>query len=161
MSMKVNLGVMRKVGQPDYGSVGASCNLGLEIDCGLLEHDLVGFHVQVHSAYVAVHDELARLKAPVVTTQGPPASSNRQPANGHASNGHDGSNGQTDHLPPGRSSNRKPVTEKQVRAIRSIASRQQADFDGLLHVLGVRRPEDLSLRQASELIDTIKTAATI
>ncbi len=67
----------------------------------------------------------------------------------------------TDHPPADRSRTRKPATEKQVRAIRSIASRQHADLDGLLHDLGVRRPEDLSLRQASELIDMLKTAATI
>jgi hypothetical protein len=165
VSMKVNLGVMRKVGQPDYGSVGASCNLELEIDFGLLERDLDGFHARVRSAYVAVHqavhDELARLQAPVVATQGPPASPTRRPANGHASNGHAGSNGHTDHPPADRSRTRKPATEKQVRAIRSIASRQHADLDGLLHDLGVQRPEDLSLRQASELIDMLKTAATI
>ena len=62
---------------------------------------------------------------------------------------------------PGDPALRKPATENQVRAIRSIASRQHADLDGLLRDLGVERPEDLSLRQASELIDTLKTAATI
>ncbi len=32
MALKLNVGVSRKVGLPDYGSVGASCNLELEID---------------------------------------------------------------------------------------------------------------------------------
>ena len=160
MSLKLNVGVTRKVGQPDYGSVGASCNLELEIDTGLLERDLDGFHARVRSAYVAVHqavhDELARLQAPVAAPQDPPAS-----PIGHGSNGHAGSNGHTAHPPAGRSRTRKPATENQVRAIHSIASRQHADLDGLLRDLGVARPEDLSLRQASELIDTLKTAASI
>ena len=160
MSLKLNVGVTRKVGQPDYGSVGASCNLELEIDTGLLERDPDGFHARVRSAYVAVHqavhDELARLQAPVAAPHDPPASPIR-----HGSNGHANGNGHTDHPPAGRSRPRKPATENQVRAIRSIASRQHADLDGLLSDLGVRRPEDLSLRQASELIDTLKTAATI
>jgi hypothetical protein len=165
LALKVNLGVMRKVGQPDYGSVGASCNLELEIDTGLLDRDLDGFHARVRSAYVAVHqavhDELARLQAPVAASQDPPAAPIRHGSNGQASNGHTSGNGHTDHQPAGRSRTRKPATENQVRAIRSIASRQHADLDGLLRDRGVQRPEDLSLRQASELIDTLKTAASI
>ena len=99
---------------------------------------------------------------------GPPAGAGRGAADppasvapSSASNGHANGNGHTDHPPAGRSRPRKPATENQVRAIRSIASRQHADLDGLLRDLGVERPEDLSLRQASELIDTLKTAASI
>jgi hypothetical protein len=170
LALKVNVGVIRKVGQPDYGSVGASCNLELEIESGLLDRDLDGFHARVRSAYVAVHqavhDELARLQAPVAALQDPPASpirhgSNGHGSNGHSANGHTSGNGHTGHQPTGRSRTRKPATENQVRAIRSIASRQHADLDALLRDLGVQRPEDLSLRQASDLIDTLKTAATI
>ena len=40
MPMKLNVGVSRKVGLPNYGSVGASCNLELELDATLLERDL-------------------------------------------------------------------------------------------------------------------------
>jgi hypothetical protein len=65
VSLKLNVGVSRKVGQPDYGSIGASCNLELEISSDLLERDLDGFQARARSAYVAahqaVHDELARL----------------------------------------------------------------------------------------------------
>ena len=69
MPMKLNVGVSRKVGLPDYGSVGASCNLELELDAGLIDKDLDAFHARVRNAYVAahqaVHDELARLQVPV------------------------------------------------------------------------------------------------
>ena len=83
------------------------------------------------------------------------------PRTATSGNGQAGGNGHTDRPPAGRSRPRKPATENQVRAIRSIASRQHADLDGLLREFGVDRPEDLSLKQASELIDTLKTAASI
>ena len=161
MSLKLNVGVSRKVGQPDYGSIGASCNLELEIESGLLDRDLDGFHARVRSAYVAahqaVHDELARLQAPVARLQDPPASPTL-----HIPNGHVNGNGRTDPPPTGRSQARKPATENQIRAIRSIARRQNADLDGLIRQeFGVEQIEDLSLKQASDLIDTLKTASQI
>ena len=160
MPLKLSLGVSRKVGLPDYGSVGASCNVEVEVDSGLLERDLDGFHARVRDVYVAahqaVHDELARLQAPVASPHDPPAQAPRPNSNGHpAGNGHE------DRAPASRSRPRRPATENQVRAIRSIAARQHADLEGLLRDHGVGRPEDLSIRQASELIDVLKTAANI
>jgi hypothetical protein len=77
-------------------------------------------------------------------------------------NGHANGNGRTDAVSAGRSRARKPGTENQVRAIRSIARRQNADLDGLLRQdFGVELPEELSLKQASELIDKLKTAGQI
>ena len=160
MPLKLNVGVSRKVGLPDFGSVGASCNVEVEVDSTLLERDLDAFHARVRDVYVAahqaVHDELARLQAPVESPHDPPASPPRR-----RSNGHPGGNGHADRPPAGRSRPRRPATENQVRAIRSIAARQHADLDGLLRDYGVGRPEDLSLKQASELIDALKTAASI
>jgi hypothetical protein len=148
------------VGLPDYGSVGASCNVEVELDSTPIDRDLDAFHARVRDVYVAahqaVHDELARLQGPIAAPLDPPASPQR-----HASNGQSGGNGNTDRQPAGRSRLRKPATENQVRAIRSIANQQHADLDGLLREYGVDRPEDLSLRQASELIDVLKTAASI
>jgi hypothetical protein len=132
----------------------------VELDSTLIDRDLDAFHARVRDVYVAahqaVHDELARLQAPVDPPREPPASPPR-----HASNGHPGGNGHADHPPAGRSRQRRPATENQVRAIRSIAGRQHADLDGLLREYGVDRPEALSLKQASELIDALKTAASI
>jgi len=158
--MKLNVGVSRKVGMPDYGSVGASCNLEMELDAGLLEKDLDGFHARIRSAYVAahqaVHDELARLQVPVdASAERPPQKHARTLSrNGYARENGNGSSARTQ---GNRSRVRKPATPNQVKAILAIARRQNTDLGRLLkQEYDVERPEDLTIRQASELIDLLK-----
>ncbi len=173
MPLKLNVGVSRKVGLPDYGSMGASCNLEVELEASLLEHDLDGFHARVKKAYIAahqaVHDELARNH---VLNGGEPTD-----ANGPGDQVVTGNNGATSGAtarsrgpwgPPARTTNghgqpsrlRKPATANQVKAIRGIARKQNADLEGLLRdEYGVAQPEDLTLAEASQLIDQLKAAA--
>jgi hypothetical protein len=157
MPMKLNVGVSRKVGLPDYGSVGASCNLELELEAGLLERDLEGFHSQIRSAYVAahqaVHDELARLQLPVDARAERPSQRNGYPR--------ENGNGSSTRAQGDRSRVRKPATPNQIKAILAITRRQDADLGRLLlQQYEVERPEDLSIRQASELIDLLKNSDT-
>ena len=136
MPMKLNVGVSRKVGMPDYGSVGASCNLELEMDSGQLERDLDGFQARVRDAYVAahqaVHDELARLQVPDDDRRRTSASEAGQGA-------------LQEWIMPGRTGTvrrlvprmtalgcRRPATPNQVKAILAIARRQDADLGRLL-----------------------------
>ena len=163
MSLKLNVGVSRKVGLPKYGSVGASCSLELEIDSTLLDRDPEAFHAQVRHAYgavhQAVHDELARLQAAATQVQTKPPA--RDAVNGSGpGNGHTRGNGEA--VLAGRTAaeaprSGKPATASQISAIRSIARQKGAD---LVAILGdqydVERPEDLTLRQASGLIDWLK-----
>ena len=163
MPMKLNVGVSRKVGLPDYGSVGASCNLELELDSNLLDRDLDAFHARIRGAYVAahqaVHDELARLQGPKAEPREKlpaRAVNGSEPRNGHA-----GTNGSAtvrrSQGVPVRAA--KPATPSQVKAIRAIANKQDADLDAILRQdYEVERPEELTLRQASSLIDMLKGA---
>ena len=161
MPMKLNVGVSRKVGLPNYGSVGASCNLEMELDAGLLEKDLDGFHARIRGAYVAahqaVHDELARLQVPV--DDGAERASEK-PSRALSRNGcaTPNGNGSSSSLEGDRVRIRKSATPNQVKAIIAISRKQDVDLVGLLrHDYEAERVEDLTLREASELIDRLRS----
>jgi hypothetical protein len=154
MSLTLNVGVARKVGLPDYCSVGASCSLQLELDAGLLERDPEQFHARVRAAYAAanraVHDELSRSRSEPMTGAKPIL-----PAVRILAIGTDGRppNGRSDLLRPIR-----PVTANQLKAIAAIVRRKHIDLGAVLgRDYGLARPEALSLQQASSLIDTLKS----
>ena len=141
MPLRLNVGVSKKLGLPEYSSIGASCHLEVELDASLL-HDLDGLHHQVRDAFVAarqaVNDELTRLKAQAQRTA-LPAEPSPQALE-----------------PPARSG--KPATQGQIRVIESIAQRRHLDLDSYLCDLGVTDPGDLTITQASQLIDRLKSA---
>ena len=164
MPIKLNVGVSRKVGLPDYCSVGASCNLELELDTALLEKDLEGFHARIREAYVAaqqaVHDELARLHAQ--RTDAPERTGELVHVGSSPRNGFSRTNGSEERrrFQGERSRTVKPATPNQVKAIVAISRNQDTDLAGLLrHEYKVDRPEDLTFWQASELIDLLKAPA--
>ena len=148
MPLKLTVGLARKVGQPNYGSLGASCGVEVELENSLLGGDPDAFRARVHDAFVAcrraVDDELERLQsAPDVKR-----------TNGCAE--HPGSNG-TDRED---SRARRPATPRQLRTIVAIARRQRANLESLLRTeYGQTSLEELSLAEASRLIDGLRTAA--
>ncbi len=84
--LKLNVGTNRKIGQPDYGSAGASCNLEVELDTALF-HDLDGLQQVVQRAYAAcnqaVNDELSRLSVSASASASSLSRSSSSGSNGH------------------------------------------------------------------------------
>lgn len=156
MPLKLNVGVSKKVGLPDYSSAGATCNLELELDAHLLDGDLDAFHRRVRSAYVAcqrsVLDELERLQAPPI---------NLTPSTGRPNGSPRSNRSPVLHSPVERTQPPKYATPGQIRALAAIARSHHADLAGLLQDYDVDRPEALTVKQASELIDRLKAAAEV
>lgn len=153
MPLKLNVGLSKKVGLPNYGSLGASCHVEVELDGSLLDGDLERLHQHVRRAYVAcaqaVNDELTR----------------HQPAgaaatNGAAASASNSANGNGSRAPRRSSSGPRRATHSQVRAINAIAERQGIDLAALLQErFSTRDPADLSITEASQLIDELKSSA--
>lgn len=159
MPMNLTVGWQRKVGQPDFGSLCASCSVTVELNGTMVFEDLEGFHRRVRQAYEAcqqaVNDQLAgeqqgeRPVAPAPNRQSAPPAENAASHNGNGSGG----NGN-------RAANGHQASEKQMSYIQQLARQ--------IRGLGVRRLEALASRmfskpmasltsfEASSLIDVLK-----
>ena len=151
MPLKINVGLSKKIGQPDYGSLGATCHVEFEADHSALQ-DLETFQQRVTNAFIAcrqaVQDELYRQQQgqSAAEPSAPPANGNGR---GHSGNGH------RDH--GRRTTTPRKATASQVRAMESIADRLQLDLTRWLETrYGLRAPSELSIVQASESIDALK-----
>ena len=179
MAVKLSVGLQKKVGQPDFGSLGASCNVEFEIDQGLLEHDLSGFHQKVAETFAACRDAVhAQLGQPQEIPDHSARNGNSADTTRHAQHarhtqhssfgtgsgsssgigiGSDHQNGNGRIHGSGVAS----ATQSQVRAIFAIARRNRVDPSQVVRErFQVTRPEDLSIREASSLIDELKQAAS-
>jgi hypothetical protein len=158
--LKLHAGVSKKVGLPGFSSASASCTIEAELDSSLLQ-DHEGFQIVVQRAYQscekAVQDQITRLTCedqPEPTQHQPPeivevrtaptitgASVNRIPTSQFS----------TQPSP-------RPATASQVKAIRAIAARRKIDLVGLLREkFGLTTADELGIRQASNLIDELKS----
>jgi hypothetical protein len=162
--LKLHAGVSKKVGLPGFSSASASCTIEAELDSSLLQ-DHEGFQVVVQRAYQscekAVEDQIARLTSEahdasqpqeVIEVRTAPAFSGAR----ITTNGAD--------LPVTNraafrdASSPRPATVSQIRALRAIAARRKIDLVGLLRErLGLTTADELGIRQASHLIDELKS----
>ena len=151
--LKLNVGTNRKIGQPDFGSAGASCTLELELDTGLFQ-DLDGLQQVVKRAYAAcnqaVHDELARIAGDT--------GKNTQPQEVIEVLTNPAFSGPRITTTNNRLPSPRPATASQIRALRAICSRRKIDLMGLLRErFGLTTADELGIRQASNLIDELKS----
>ncbi len=136
--LKLNAGFSRKVGEANYGSRGASVNVELEVESNLIS-DPDALMSRIRNLFTiarqAVDGEL----------NGSRVDAGEQPQD------------QNDR-PRGNSSDRvRYATTSQVRAIRAICDRQDIDALKLASErFRVNDLEELTLREASSLIDELK-----
>ena len=170
--LKLHAGVSKKVGLPGFSSALASCTIEAELDSSLLQ-DHEGFQVVVQRAYQscekAVHDQIARLTSEPQSDASQPQSPEvievrTSPAiSGATVTRFPATTNSADTYPTNRAVLRdqpspRPATASQVKAIRAIAARRKIDLVGLLRErFGLNTADELGIRQASNLIDELKS----
>ena len=152
--LKLNAGFSRKVGEPNYGSRGASVNVELELESNLID-DPQALMGRVRNLFDlarrAVDEELNGNQA-----KAEPHASSQQNGRRFASgaSGNNTANGGNDNQSV------RYATTSQIRAIRAICDRQGVDAVKLANTrFRVNDLEELTLREASSLIDELKGTA--
>jgi len=171
MTMKVTVGLSRKVGQPNYGSAGASCHIDVELDQSLLDGDQRHLQERLRQALTVCRQVVERELAGDGPVQGvpqdregsPPGPSTRaarRPA--PAAAGTDSpAMVEGPHSGGGDSGSPRLATPAQVKALQAIAGQGRLSLAAeLQRQYGLRQPQQLTLRQASQMIDRLKATLT-
>ena len=150
MPIKVCVGLSKKVGQQNYGSLGATCHVEFELDSGYDNGSTDKFQDAVRRSYAACSQAVESQ----LEIDG--ASGNTQRVGlQHVA---DPVNRIVDRVVPPvtESQECRMATPAQVRAIHAITNRNGVELAGLLGQFKVSRPDELSIRHASRLIDQLK-----
>lgn len=157
MPLKLNVGASKKVGESNYGSRGANVNLEMELDSALV-NDPPKLQERIRQLFGLVRTSLAEeLNGNGNGSHGPSngaaAAAGHEQHNGGHGNGNGNGNG-----PPQRSNPPRPATQSQVKAIYAITRAQGVNVNQLLRDrFHVGKPEELSIKEASQLIDSLKS----
>ncbi|WP_165253239.1 hypothetical protein [Paludisphaera soli] len=132
--MKMTVAYSKKIGLPDYGSLGATCGLEVELPEPDPHAAAGAFERAARAAFAAcaraVQDELDRRRE-----TGAVARSDDR-----------------------RARRRRPATDPQLRALRAACDRRRLDLAGVVSErFGVDDPEALSVVEASRLIAELRT----
>ncbi len=146
MPMTLSVGVSQKVADDHYGSRGASVNLEIELDSGLVT-DSARLQDRIRQLFGLVRQSLAEelngngnghVQPPRTPAKAAPSS---QPPDGRRTYG-----------------NGRLATAKQVKALYAIARERGFDLrKELRDRYNLDRPEQFTIQQASELIDTLRS----
>jgi hypothetical protein len=154
MPLRLNVGLSRKVGEANYGSRGASVNVELEVD-GSLIGDPDKLKERIRQLFSLVRSSLTEELNGNNHTHPPDQDRNAQnpsPPHRSAENGSRRTAVQPSNLS-------RPATQSQIKAIYAIAHSQHLDLVAfLLERFQVRQPADLTVPEASQVIDELKRA---
>jgi len=141
--IRLNVGASRKVSDNHYGSKGGNVNIELELDSSLaLDSQKLRDHIRklFDLANASLSEELQ---------------ANNEPTCVEESHHHEGANlngnGNAVTVTPVRF-----ATEKQIICIQGLARKHGVPVTELLKQAGVRVFNDLSIRQASAMIESLK-----
>jgi hypothetical protein len=145
MPLRINVGLSKKVGLPDYGSLGASCHVEYEADSSQLNGDLEAFQRQVKNAYIATDQAFQ--------------SNGTVPAAGRNGAGLQRNNGSVSPQSNGqRRTNGRKATASQMRALEAIGNRLQLNInEWLQEKYGIRIAAEMSIADASAAIDELNS----
>ncbi len=161
--MKIQIGVNRKIGEPSFGSRGASMSLEVELDIALLQ-DTDQLRERVRRLYQlarqSVDEELRRpnrgsstivsVKPPAPNVVGWRSTSEQTVRASHLL---------PRHVEPWPWQKASPG---QIRAIFAITKRQGLDANAIIRDrCGVFRMEHLTMREASSLIDELQNPSSV
>ncbi len=121
--LKLNAGLSRKVGQPDYGSRGAMVNVEVELSAELLK-DPQKLRRQIRGCFGVIREAIdAELGVASPNSDDPQEESWRPVDHPRGSNGSSSRNGSTSNGTSSNSRGSLPCTEKQVRALHAFSRR--------------------------------------
>jgi hypothetical protein len=149
--LRVNCGLSRKIGEPNYGSRGASVNIDAELDTALVS-DPARLKDHLKHLFALVRTALAEELNNNHAAQQPAPATNTTPPNGTSAprpvpNG----------SPPAPRSGTRMATVAQAKALWAISRQSGVDLRAILRdQYSVGRPEEWSMSQASALIDNLK-----
>ena len=160
MTIKINVGVNKKIGLPDYGSAGSHCNIEIEADNSILDN-ADQFLLRVQEAYAvarqSVEEELSHHRPGANAS--PSRAEPQQQRQEHRQEYQRNDNTRSDNSSGG---NRYIASAKQQNFIASLVKGIKGlnwqTLDKYCNSKWGNNTSQLSPKQASELIDDLKSA---
>ena len=159
MTIKINVGVNKKIGLPGYGSAGGHCNIEIEADNSVL-NDTEDFLQRVRDAYevarMSVEEELSHHRPGANSSQPRQEPAQRQDyrqqeyRNDHSSN--DNNSGGTRYI---ASAKQQQFIASLVKGVKGL---DWKTLDRYCNSKWGNNTSQLSPKQASELIDDLQAA---